>query len=414
MADTRYLIIGNGVAGITAAQEIRCIDPEGRLVIVGDEGEPYYYRASMSEWMSGETTDEMLPGRVPRFYDDLRIEQMVGHVESVDPAAKRATLLSGHKITYERLLLASGARANRFPVPGLDEVLVFRDLVDVRTIKERVGCCGRTLIVGGGILGLELAGALKKMGMESIAIAHRHEYVGAPLLDARAADWLQRRIRADGVELFLDDTIDHVTSMSSEPTPGGGTAHLKSGRAWPFDLLVQAVGVRPTYPDVPDLEVGRGIRIDTHCRTNLTDVYAAGDCTETRIPGSDNWRPTRIWLHGAWQGRTAGHAMAEREATLPEKPFFNASVIYTINYTYVGEPHGAEGTTHVWENGDAYRAVRTVDSHLAGALLLGERRGSLALMEAIGQPLGDRTDGLAHPQFPFNDLTGKNWDMLFY
>ena len=173
MIDTQYLIIGNGMAGITAAQEIRHADPAGRILLIGDEDEPYYYRASLSEWISGQTTDEMLPGRTPEFYNQMRIEQMTGYVVRLGPEVRQVHLAEGGVIGYDELLIATGARANVYPVEGLEEVIVFRNLSDARGIKERLGCCGRALIVGGGILGLELAGALHKMGIQRIGVVQR-------------------------------------------------------------------------------------------------------------------------------------------------------------------------------------------------------------------------------------------------
>jgi NADPH-dependent 2,4-dienoyl-CoA reductase/sulfur reductase-like enzyme len=424
MADATYLIVGNGTAGITAAQEIRHADPDARILVVGDEGEPYYYRASLSEWISGQTADEMLPGRTPEFYEQMRIEQVDGHVVRVDPAANRVHLADGGTIGYDQLLIATGARANVHPIAGLKEtdVLVFRSLADARKIKERLGCCGRALIVGGGILGLELVGALTKMDVQSndrpsaIAVVQRTPPLGKPLLDAPAAEWLQERMEADGVELFIRDTVARVD---------GQTAHLKSGRAWDFDVLVQAIGITPVFPQVPGLAAGKGIRIDERCRTNLPGIYAAGDCTETRVPSADGrdaprWQTTRIWLDCALQGKVAGRNMAGQDTALPNWPFFNASIIYTVLYTYVGEPHGEEGRVYVWqESADGnrlggYRKVRVVDGKLAGALLLGERHGSMALFKAIGQPVAQFGADIAHPDFPFNDLTGRDWDYVFY
>jgi len=189
-------------------------------------------------------------------------------------------------------------------------------------------------------------------------------------LFAAAAEWLQPRMQADGVDLFIGDTVARAA---------GQTAHLESGQTWDFDALVQAVGITPVFPAVPGLEVGRGIRIDAHCRTNLPGVYAAGDCTETRAPGSDRWRTTRIWLDCARQGRVAGQNMAGQESALSPRPFFNASLIYTVLYAYVGEPHGAGGEVYVWQEGDGYRKVRVVDGKLAGALLLVEERMPVAI-----------------------------------
>ena len=251
MTDVQYLIIDNGVAGITAAQEIRCADPAGHITLIGDEGEPYYYRASLSEWISDQTTDDMLPGRTAAFYDQMR--QVTDHVERIDPDARQVHLADGRTLGYGQLLIATGARANVYPVEGLDEVMVFRTLADAREIKERLGCCGRALIVGGGILGLELAGALHEMGIQHIGVVQRSAPVGKPLLDTAAAEWLQEWVEADGVDLFIGDTVARVE---------GQTAHFKSGRMWDFDALVQGVCLakRRRLPQDPrgGRSVGRG------------------------------------------------------------------------------------------------------------------------------------------------------------
>ncbi|MGC9396880.1 MAG: NAD(P)/FAD-dependent oxidoreductase [Anaerolineae bacterium] len=406
MAEQTYLISGNGMAGLSAAQAIRERDRAGRILLIGDEGEPYYYRASLSEWISGDLTDAMLAGRTPAFYDALRIEQMTSHVARIESEARRAHLDDGRIIEYDKLLIATGARANVYPVEGLDEILTFRTWADAWDIKERLGCCGRALIVGGGILGLELAGALHKMDIEQIAIVQRSGFVGGPLLDADAAAWLMaRELTPDGIDVFVNDTVTRVE---------GQTAHLKSGQTWDFDILVEAVGITPVFPETPGLTVGRGIRIDASCRTNLPHVYAAGDCTETQVPGAESWQTTRIWLDCAKQGKVAGRNMAGDACTLPAQPFYNASVIYTALYSYIGEPHGDNGESYVWQERNGYRKIRVVEGKLAGALLLNARHGDMMLFKAIGQPVADFGDAIARPDFPWNDVTGRDWDYEFF
>jgi nitrite reductase (NADH) large subunit len=411
MNGVKYLIIGNGVAGISAAQEIRHADPEGRIMIVSDEGEPYYYRASMSEWLSGELSDDMLVGRPSEFYTHMHFEQLPARIARVDPQMHRVYLDEGTSIDYQQLLIATGARANVFPIKGLKDAILFRTLADARRIKTQLGCCGHALVVGGGILGLELAGALHKMGIEQIAIVQRSGYVGKPLLDQPAAEWLQQRIRADGIDLFLNDEVERVTDQ---------TAHLKSGHRWDFDALILAVGITPVFPQVPGLEIGQGIHIDDHSRTNLIDIYAAGDCTETRVPGStDRWQMTRIWLDCARQGKVAACNMTGRQAALSDQPFFNASLIYTVLYTWLGEPHGQEGQVYLWQGETSpmhtggYRKIRIVDGRLAGALLLGQRHGSMAMFRALGKSI-PVSDQVAHPDFDWNKLGESNWDYWFY
>lgn len=416
MYETNYLIIGNGVAGVTAAQEIRHADSQGRILMVSDEGEPYYYRASLSEWISGQNTAEALPGRTPGFYDLMRIEQMAAHVVRIEPDTRQAILADGRSIGYEKLLIATGARANVHPVEGLEETLTFRSLADARAIKARAESCERALIVGGGILGLELAGALKKLGVPHIAVVQRTPPLGKPLLDSQAAEWLQAYMEADGVDVFVGDIVERVA---------GHTAYLvESNRTWPFDVFVQAVGITPVFPEAPGLAIGKGIRIDEQCRTNLPHIYAAGDCTETHAPGTERegtprWKTTRIWLDCARQARVAGRNASSQNATLTTEPFFNASVIYTLFYAFIGEPHG-EGQVHIWQGGDVaagsrgYRKFRVVDGKLAGALLLGQRHGQLAIHRAIGQPVAQFDVDIARPDFPWNDLTGRDWDYYFY
>ena len=250
MTERTYLIVGNGMAGISAAQEIRRLDEEGRIVLVGDEDESYYYRASLSEWISGQNTADMLPGRMDAFYEWMGFEQVDGYVVEVDPGRKLAYLAGGQALAYDRLLIATGARPNTFPIEGLKDIVVFRRLADAQEIKRRAGTEGRVLILGGGILGLELAGALHEMGTAHIAVVQRSEFVGRPLLDAPSAEWLQARMRADGVTLFVRDTVVRVE---------GQTAVLYCDREWASDLFVQAIGITPCFPRVPDLVGGKGI-----------------------------------------------------------------------------------------------------------------------------------------------------------
>lgn len=408
MTGTRYVIIGNGVAGISAAQQIREVDADGEITIIGDEGEPYYYRASLSEWISGDNTDEMVYARTPEFYRELNLDLVEGLVTAVLPDQKKLKLQNGESQAYDKLLIATGARANSFPIEGLDEdeILVYRTWDHARTLKAQVGCCGRVLILGGGILGLELAGALVQMGIEDIAIVQVLDFMGGPVLDQPAGEWLHRRLRADGVKLFISDTVERVE---------GDTAHFKSGRTWDFDVFVESVGIRQRYPDVPGLKTGRGIQIDEYAKTNLPDIYAAGDCTETYDPESDEWQSTRIWLDCARQGKVAACNMTGIDDSLQKYPFFNASIIYDVHYAYLGDPHGDAGEAYVWTKGtDAYRKVRVVDGKLAGALLLGNRHGLMPLYKAIGEPVASFGDDIVRPDFPWNDLSGRDWDYLFF
>jgi nitrite reductase (NADH) large subunit len=400
-----YLLVGCGVAAVTAAREIRKLDRNGKIILVGDE--PYYYRGSLSEWISGRTTEEMLPGRTAGFYQQLHLERVEGRVERIDPAEQIAALADGRIFHYDRLLIATGAKAREFPIPGLDSSasLRFRSLEDAGLIKEKAGCCGRVLILGGGVLGLELAGALSSMGGKQIAVVQLLPFMGIPLLDEHAALWLHERMRAAGVELFLEDTVVKVDNS---------TAEFRSGRKWDFDLFVQSVGIAPAFPEVPGLETGVGIRIANNGATNLENIFAAGDCTETKPDGHEAWQQTRTWLESSRQGKIAGCGMVQPEMHAPESSvFYNSSILFDLFYSYIGDPHGEGGDIFRWESGGGMRKIRVVDGRLEGALLLGERRQNLSVLHAVGKEVlqGAR---IADPNFHWNDLTGQDWDYRFY
>lgn len=407
-APLRYVIIGNGIAGISAAQEIRQTDPQGVITLIGDEGERYYYRAALSEWLTKINSDAMLPGRTPEFYQHMRIKEITGHVTKVDPQLKTLSFADKKRpLPYDRLLIASGARAHSVSIAGQKEVQVYRTLAHARLLQEKLDNCDRVLVLGGGVLGLELAGALVMMEIKKVAIVQTLDFIGGPLLDKATSEWLQERLLKDGIELYLNDTVTSVE---------GSSAQLRSGEIWDFDLLVQSVGVRPTYPEVPNLETGCGIRINAAGHTNLHDIYAAGDCTETCSPTTGNWSTTRIWRDGAQQGRIAGQNMTGHYTTLSQHIPYNASVIYDVPYSYIGTPHGEEGRVYLWVPGKStnktysYRKIRVVDGKLAGALLLGDRRGSMAIHQSIGLDVAQYGPEIAKPDFPWNDSNGETWD----
>ena len=406
MNPRHLIIIGNGVAGVSAAQEARKTDPQARITLIGNEPLPYYYRSSLTEWIAGELVSENIIARTSDFYEAMQIDQVSGTVEKVMPESCRLQFTDGRMMHYDALCIATGARASTIRFEGLEEsqIRTYRTKADAEHIKASLLEDTRVLIVGGGVLGLELAGGLQRMGVKEVAIIEYQGHIARPILDEPLARWLEARIRADGYQVFLNNTLDHVE---------GQTAVLKSGETLSFGLLVESVGIRPVFPEVPGLESGKGIRIDPHGKTNLEGIFACGDCTETFDETSGYWQTTRIWYDCARQGRAAGASMAGGENPYRRKGFFNCSYIYNDLYSYIGEPHG-EGTVYRYHQGDAHRKIRLVNGKLAGALLLNNRHGTTPIFHALGMDLSAYGETLAHPDFDWNALTGEDWDYRFF
>ena len=406
MRSEHFVIIGNGVAGVSAAQEARKTDPKARITLIGNEPIPSYYRASLTEWITQELDDQNILARTPEFYKAMDIQRVSGTVQKVSPKTQNLQFNDGRELSWDALCIATGAAANIIPFKGLEEnqIHTYRTKADAEFIKSKILEQPSVLIVGGGVLGLELAGGLQRLGLQKVAIIEYLGQIARPILDEPLARWLEKRIRDNGYLVFLNDTIEHVD---------GDLAVLRSRASYQFDLLVESVGIRPVYPEVPGLEKGLGIRIDPHGRTNLERIFACGDCTETFEPKSSKWQTTRIWYDCARQGRAAGAAMAGGENPFHGKGFFNCSYIYNEQYSYIGDPHG-EGTIFRYERGDVHRKIRLVDGVLAGALLIKERRGSIPIFEALGMDVAVYGEALAHPDFDWNSLTGEDWDYRFF
>ena len=178
MTALHYVIIGNGVAGVTAAQEIRKLDGDGKITIVSDEDE-YYYRASLSEWISNRNTEEMMNGRTALFYDEMRLERVFGTVTQVDPAAHQV-MIGQKRLDYDRLLIATGAQPNQISIPGLEESLVFRSFKDARDIQEQVGCCNRVLILGRWDFRIGIGGRITSSGYKRCCSCAGYGLCGRP------------------------------------------------------------------------------------------------------------------------------------------------------------------------------------------------------------------------------------------
>ncbi len=406
MSDPHYVIIGNGIAGLSAAEEARSANPDAKITLIVNEGLQTYYRASLTEWITGELNDQNLAARTPDFYQSMAINQITGTVLEVHPEEKTLSFQDGRQITYTALCIATGGTANRIMFDGLEESLVitYRDLADAKHIRSQLSQEKHILIMGGGVLGLELAAGFKRLGLEKVSIIEYNNQIARPIMDEPLSRWLESRIKEDGFDLYLQDSIVHVD---------GKTAHLKSGQVLDFDLLIQTVGITPCFPSVDQLEVGRGIRIDAHGQTNLPDIFACGDCTETFNTNSGKWQTTRIWLDCARQGRAAGASMAGKTKPYYKKALFNCSTIYLENYSYIGDPHG-DGIIYRYNNESTHRKVRLVDNKLAGAVLINDRRGTIPIFKCIGKAVSEFGEAIAQPDFDWNTLSGEDWDYLFY
>jgi NADPH-dependent 2,4-dienoyl-CoA reductase/sulfur reductase-like enzyme/pSer/pThr/pTyr-binding forkhead associated (FHA) protein len=413
MARKRYLIVGDGAAGLTAAEEIRRRDGEAAVGIFCDDPNPGYFRAALTNFLLGELREDQLWAVAPNFYESRRIERVFTRVLRVDPA-KREVWCSGNPapLGYDALLIASGARARppSFPGSHLPGVLTLRTIQDARRVVDVLrGNVQRAVVLGGGALGLEWAHALLERGVH-VTLLERATRFMPNALDAVASDLLAARLRKAGVDVMQGEEV-----ALAEHGPSGAVAALvtKSGRRIPCDLVAAALGIVPNSELLEHTQVERtsngAVKVDHTLASSAPGIWAAGDVANVAGEQLGLWAPARE------QGRIAAANMCgAREEYKPGVHYF-ATRLFDLDFARVGEiaeqpgrtPHVdfPRGTGHI-----AYRKLLLEGGRVKGALLIGERqakvrrigRGLKRLIDS-GVDVGNEAQRLLDPSF---DVSG--------
>jgi NAD(P)H-nitrite reductase large subunit len=311
----KYLIIGNSAGGIGAAEAIRELDKAGKITIVSDESYPAYSRPLISEYLSEGRPLERMLFRPADFYQANNIQTALGRrVERLDISARTVELDDGRKISWGRLLLATGGLPI---VPRMDGgeregVFSFTRLDDAKAIDQFLGEYSerklRAMVIGGGLIGVSAAEALVKRGLE-VSIVEMKERILNTILDEEASALEAESLNQAGVEVITGHTVAKITSYRGGAVTG---ATLDDGRPIPCELVVVAIGVRPRIELVSGTEVktNQGIIVDRHMASSCPNVYACGDAAEAYDFVYGENRLTPVWPNAYLGGRIAGFNMA--------------------------------------------------------------------------------------------------------
>lgn len=389
----RIVIVGNGIAGVTAADVIRRHWREGEVHLVAAERHPLYNRMAITRLITGRTALEGLVLMPPRWYAERAITPWLNtRVRRIDVAARRVELGTGETLEYDRLLVTAGSEAfvppiGGWPCPG---AFVLRDAEDAMAIREYVQAHAvrQAVVAGGGLLGLEAAYALLTLGLR-VCVLDRSGQLLARQLDPRASALLQTYLEGLGMQL---DFRQELASLVGGPALQA--VRLRDGRELQAQLLVVAAGIVPSagLAAAAGVETGRGILVDDGMRTSLPDVFAAGDAAEWRgqpgaVPG--------LWPVAVEQGRVAALNALGAGARYTPRPQPVALKVAGVELTSVGVVHAREGDeVLVAEDGPRYRKLVLREGRAVGALLLGHPDLADALTSAV-------TQGQARDQVPF-------------
>jgi NADPH-dependent 2,4-dienoyl-CoA reductase/sulfur reductase-like enzyme/pSer/pThr/pTyr-binding forkhead associated (FHA) protein len=376
MIPKNFVIIGDGAAGLTAAQTLRVSSPLARVVIVADDPHPAYYRAALTNYLLGELNDNQVWAVPPAFFGDYRIERVLDRAVALDTANRQLWLSSGgHPLPFDALLIASGAHARppSFDNAQLAGVATLRTLRDARWVLETVGRgIQHAVIVGGGPLAIEWAMAMLERRV-GVTLLVRGNKVMDQALDATASDLVLARMRHAGVDVRTNDEVH-----AAEPDRDGRVAGVvtKGGATIPCQMVGVAIGALPNtyFLGNSGVVIGRsgGIVVDDHMRTSVANIYAAGDVAEREGALLQLWQPARE------QALVAAANMNGRDETYNAGAHYFATRLADLDFASIGAVHTSDGMEELVTQSQktgvvAYRKMLLRDKKLVGALMLGQR-----------------------------------------
>ena len=402
-----YVIIGNGVAGNTAALTLSRIAVGERIDLYAAEPHPYYPRPLLPEFMAGELDQEGLYFKPASWYAERGITlHLSSTVTRLEPDEHRLGLADGEVVSYDRLLLATGGHAWIPPIQGADKpgVYALRTLEDALAIAARVSEVRQAIVIGCGLLGLEAGRALQGLGLAVSMIEFMPRLLPRQL-DAEGAEVLQRLIEGPGVRFFLAAAAEVVLG-----TDGVTGLRLKDGREIDGQLVLVAAGMRSNteLARLAGLEISRGVAVDRRMRTSAKDVYAAGDVADFqgRVYGIV---PAAIAQARIAAANMAGNDSATYAGTLPSTTLKVTGIDLTSLGTIIPE-EGHEGEYRQLRYADrdrgVYRKLVLRDGSIVGAIMLGDKASVRPVTKLIDQAVdvSEHAHRLLDPGFDLDGL----------
>jgi len=385
---TQYVIIGNGIAGTTAAEVLRRADPGGCVSLITDEPYPLYNRVALPRFLKGQVREEKVLMRTPEAHEKLGINLLLETKVTAVSLEERVVLTDrGQQIPFDRLLIASGGRPNRLKVPGADAygVFNFQTLDDTKAILEALKTARRAVTVGGSFIGYELTEAFSARGLEVTWLIRESRFLGYHgYLDEEGGEIVDRIARRAGVEVIYEDEVSEVVA------DGGRVKQVKTrkGRVIEADIVGVGIGLRLNIEFLKDtpIETGWGVITDEYLATNVPGVYAAGDVAEFWDVVTEERHTLGTWPNAAAQGRVAARNMLGAKEVFVDVPDYTSG-LFDSNIACSGivpkDHPEAEAITRVdWQNLN-YRRLFFKDGRLVGAVLIGEMKGRKRLLDLI-------------------------------
>ncbi len=352
------VIVGNGIAGITAARFVRKLRAD-RITVVADETDHFYARTALMYLYMGHMRYQDVKPYEDGFWERNGIELLRGVATHIDTAKKRLQVHDGRVLRYDALLLATGSRSNKFGWPGqdLDGVQGLYGIPDLITMERWTRDIDRAVVVGGGLIGIEMTEMLHSRHVPVTFLVREPRYMDY-LLPQAESDIIHAEIRRHDIDLRLQTELKAI--LGAERCEAVTTTESE---VIPCQFTGLAVGVHPNtdLARASDIRTGRGIVVDEYFRTSAPDVYAAGDCAEFIRDGIGARRIEQLWYTGRQHGRCVARNICGLPTAYDKGVFFNSAKFFTIEYQTYGDirPKPPDGVrTIAWKDGRRRKLLR--------------------------------------------------------
>ncbi len=377
----KYIIIGNGVAGTTAAANIRKLDREGEVFILTDEATPFYSRIRLIEYLAREAEEKDIVIYKDDWYEKNRIKILLNtHVSEIDKEKKQIITVNGESLDYDRLLIATGGISFVPPIPGSDKKGVFtlRTIKDAHEILSYAEEVKKVVLIGGGVLGLEAGNSLRKTGHD-VTVVEFFSRLLPRQMDQEGAEILKAQLESMGFTFYLGAKTKEI--VGDDKATG---ILLESGQKLLGDLIIISAGIRPQAELAKKLglNINKGVVVNDRMETEVQDIYAAGDLIEHRE------RFYGIWHAAQQQGEIAGINMTGGEALYKGTTMSNILKIIGIDLATAGDIDADGHFESIVEKDTekfSYKKLVIKDNILSGCILYGDISGYKKILKSIDE-----------------------------
>ncbi|MCT4664900.1 MAG: NAD(P)/FAD-dependent oxidoreductase [Flavobacteriales bacterium] len=333
------IIIGNGIAGVTAARHIRKLSRD-KITIISEESSYFFSRTALMYVYMGHMKFEHTQPYESHFWTENKIDLLQDRVEQIETKKQVLHLKSGNEVPYDQLIIATGSKPNKFGWPGQDAHGVSglyhkQDLERIEKLAPNNKACKRAVIIGGGLIGIELAEMLRARNIP-VTFLVREKSFWRSVLPEQESQLITRHIFEHHIDLKLGVNLQEI--KTNEQGKVQSIIIKETGEEIPCDFVGLTAGVSPniSFLENSGIETNRGVLVNRKLETNVENIFAIGDCAEQRVP-IENRRPIEaVWYTGKMMGETVAQTICGNPKEYQPSHWFNSAKFLDIEYQTYG------------------------------------------------------------------------------